>query len=152
MRSKVILTLAVSIFALTLAAVPHHAAAQSPFAASTETQFLTLPQGGLGTINAIELPKAGTYVITGQQDFIGYPSSAETPVLCYMTTQPGSATALPTGPYSMSTIEPPGGYVTIPLNGYYTAASAMTLWLECRYWGQQQVSTFYGTLTATEVK
>ncbi|HTB97589.1 MAG TPA: hypothetical protein VK716_11310 [Terracidiphilus sp.] len=152
MKSKFTLALAASIVALTLAAFPHHAAAQNAFAARTQTSALTLPQGSIGTVNAITLPNAGTYLITGQENLLASPTTAVTPVLCYTTNQAGSATELPTGPYSMTTIPSGGGYVTLPLNGYYTVTGPTAVYLVCRYFGVEAVSTWYGTLTATQVK
>ena len=81
------------------------------------------------------------------------PTTAQTPVLCYMTTQPGGSTPSPSGPYSMTTIPSEGGYLTLPLNGNHTATSSpMNLWVVCRYFGQEQVSAIYGNITATRVQ
>jgi hypothetical protein len=153
MKSKLTFALAASILTIGLSAFSHRANAQAPFAANTHSTSVTLPLGGIGTINVIELPEVGTYVISGQQNLSAYPTTAETQVLCYMATQPGGSTPLPSGPYSMTTIPPGGSYVTLPLNGYYTATSSpMSLWVVCRYFGQGQVSAIYGNITATLVQ
>jgi hypothetical protein len=153
MKSKLTLALAVSILTIGLSAFSNRADAQAPFAANTHSTSVTLPLGGIGTINVIELPEVGTYVISGQQNLSASPTTAQTPVLCYMTTQPGGSTPLPSGPYSMTTIPSEGGYLTLPLNGYYTATSSpMNLWVVCRYFGQGQVSAIYGNITATRVQ
>jgi hypothetical protein len=104
MKSKLTLALAVSILTIGLSAFSNRADAQAPFAANTHSTSVTLPLGGIGTINVIELPEVGTYVISGQQNLSASPTTAQTPVLCYMTTQPGGSTPLPSGPYSMTTI------------------------------------------------
>jgi hypothetical protein len=154
MKSNIRTFVLAAIAAASLAAFPHRGNAQLAFAANATTTAHTLPQNGLGTINAIILPKAGTYVIGGQQTLLVYATTALTPVLCYTSNQAGSETALPDGPYSMTTVQAPGGYVTLPLNGYYTAETApVTIYVECRYFGvESTVAQLTGTLTATQVK
>jgi hypothetical protein len=154
MKSNIRTFVIAAIAVASLAAFPHRGSAQLSFAANATTTAHTLPQNGVGTVNAIVLPKAGTYVIGGQQTLIVDPTTALTPVLCYTSNQAGSSTALTDGPYSMTTVQAPGGYVTLPLSGYYIAETApVTIYLECRYFGVESVVVqLTGTLTATQVK
>jgi hypothetical protein len=144
---------AIAIATATLAAFPHRAAAQMAFVANTNTKLITLPADGIATLNAITLPKAGTYVITGQQSFSAYPTAtAETPVMCWTSNQAGGDTPLTDGPYSVTTIAAPGGYATLPLNGYLTVTGPTTIWVECIYWGTEALGTINGSIAATQVK
>jgi hypothetical protein len=153
MKSNIRTFVLAAIAAASIAAFPHRGFAQMAFEANATTVAHTLPRGGVGTVNAIVLPKVGTYVIGGQQTLIVNPTTAVTPVLCYTSSQAGG-TALTYGPYSMSTVQAPGGYVTLPLSGYYVAETApVTIYLECEYWGVDSVVTqIAGMLMATQVK
>ena len=80
MKSSIRNLVVAVITAASLTAFPHRATAQMAFVANTNTKILTLPADGIATLNTIALPKAGTYVITGQQSFSAYPTAtAETP-------------------------------------------------------------------------
>ena len=137
--------------AASLTAFPHFASAES-FAVSVEYLSHTLPQGGIASVNAMTLPNAGTYIIGGQEIAFAYSTTEAQPVYCYTSLQAGGTTPLVDGPASWSTIQAPGGYVTLPLNGYYVATGPTNIWVVCRYYGQGVVATFNGTITATQVK
>jgi hypothetical protein len=153
MKSSIRTFVVAAVAAASLTAFPHRATAQMAFVASTNTKNITLPADGIATLNAITLPKAGTYVITGQQSFLAYPTAtAETPVMCWTSTQAGGDTPLTDGPYAVTTIAPPSGYATLPLNGYLTVTEPTTIWVQCIYWGTEVLSTFNGSIAATQVK
>ena len=139
--------------AATIAATTHTASAQA-FASTATTTTKTLGAEKYGTLMALILPNAGTYSLVGQQILDETPGYAsQTPVLCYTTNQAGGSTPLPYGPYSMATIPAEqGGYVTLPLNGYYTTTAPTEIWVECTYWGGASVDALTGTITATQVK
>jgi len=151
MKNPISFGLAASILALAAAAFPHPAAAQMAFVASTDS-LVTMPSESVATLNAITLPKAGTYVISGQQTFVAYPTSTATPLYCWMANKAGSSTPLATAPAPFTTIAPPGGYATLPLNGYLAVTAATTIWLECRYNNTEIVESTGGALMATQVK
>jgi hypothetical protein len=140
--------------AATILATAHSASAQMAFASTATTTTKTLAQNSRGTLMALILPNAGTYSLVGQQILDEAPGYAsQTPVLCYTTNQAGGSTSLPYGPYSMATIPAEqGGYVTLPLNGYYTTTAPTEIWVECMYWGGASVAALTGTITATQVK
>jgi hypothetical protein len=95
------------------------------------------------------LPYAGTYVIGGQQMLV-VSGNQPTHVFCWISTQSGGATPLPTGPYTGQTIA--GGYVAIPLNGWYSTSSPTELYVVCTYYGSDAlVETYTGNITATLV-
>jgi hypothetical protein len=107
MKRNSIATSSLVVLSLLLTAFAHRANAQMAFVANTNTKLVTLPADGVATLNAITLPKAGTYVITGQQSFSAYPTATDmTPVTCFTANQAGSSTPLTTGPYSWTTIAP----------------------------------------------
>jgi hypothetical protein len=151
MKSSIRNLVVAAIATASLSAIPHRATAQA-FAASTNTKNLTLPEGSTATLNTIVLPKAGTYVITGQQSFLAHPTATgETSVFCYTADQAGSSTPLTNGPYSWTTIAPPSGYATLPLNGYVYVAAPTQIWVECIYYGTEALNTFNGSIVATQV-
>jgi hypothetical protein len=150
MKRNFIATSSLVVLSLLLTAFPHRAAAQM---ANTNSKILTLPRNGVATLNTITLPKAGTYVITGQQSFSASPTAtAETPVTCFTANQAGSNMPIPTGPYSWTTITPPGGYATLPLNGYLTVTGPTQIWEECIYWGTEVLESINSSIAATQVQ
>jgi hypothetical protein len=151
MKSSIRTFILAAFAAASLTAFPHFASAES-FAVSVEYGSHTLPQGGLASVNVITLPNAGTYIIGGQESALAYTTTEAQPVICYTSAQAGGTTPLVDGPSSFTTIQAPGGYVTIPLNGYYVATAPTNIWVVCRYYGQGVVATFNGTITATQVK
>jgi hypothetical protein len=54
----------------------------------------------------------------------------------------------------MTTVQAPGGYVTVPRSGHCVAETApVTIYLECRYFGVESVVVqTAGMLMATQVK
>jgi hypothetical protein len=153
MKRNFIAAISFVVLSLLLTAFPHRATAQMAFVASTNTKLITLPDHAVATLNTITLPNAGTYVITGQQTFSADPTTTYvTPVTCFTTNQAGSNVPLPNGPYAFTTITPPGGYATLPLNGYLTVTGPTTIWEECIYWGTEVLDSINSSIAATQVK
>ncbi|MGB9032802.1 MAG: hypothetical protein WCC27_21955 [Acidobacteriaceae bacterium] len=151
MKSSLRTFVLAAIAAVTIAAATHSASAQA-FAATATTTNKTLGANSRGTIMALILPNAGTYSLVGQQGLsVAANPAGITVALCYTTNQAGGTTPLTYGPYSMVTIPPAGGYVTVPLNGWYTTTAPTEIWVECMYWGGGAVSTELGTITGTQV-
>jgi hypothetical protein len=117
------------------------------------------PNAELETINAIFLENAGTYVIGGQEAFFNFDLKATVQLQCFVgDVMPLNVIAVPAGtPQSWVTI-PPYSSVTVPLNGFYIAQAATTLYVECRYGNNvggtpvDVVSIAGGTFTAIQVK
>jgi hypothetical protein len=153
MKRNSIATLSLVVLSLLLTAFANRASAQMAFVANTNTKLITLPADGVATLNTITLPKAGTYVITGQQTFSSIPTATYvTPLTCFTANQAGSNIPLTNGPFSFTTIAPPGGYATLPLNGYLTVTEPTTIWVECIYWGTEVLDSINGSIAATQVK
>jgi hypothetical protein len=151
MKSSIRTFVLAAFAAATIAASTHSVSAQA-FAATATTTAKTLGANeSRGTLMALILPNAGTYSLVGQQFLSVGANSGITVVLCYTTTQAGGTTPLPYGPYSMVTIPPAGGYVTVPLNGYYTTTAPTEIWVECMYYGGGGVTAELGTITGTQV-
>jgi hypothetical protein len=146
-------TFVLAAFAAAVIAASAHSASAQAFAATATTTNKTL--GGnesRGTLMALILPNAGTYSLVGQQGLSVGANSEATVVLCYTTNSAGGLTPLPYGAYSMVSVPPAGGYITVPLNGYYTTTAPTEIWVECMYYGPGNVVAELGTITANQVK
>jgi len=142
-RAFVLATFAAAIFAASTSS-----ASAQVYARVTTSNNLIAP-GGTATPNAVILPSAGTYVFGGQQ-MVVVSGNQPTHVFCWISTKLGGTTPLPTGPNTGQTIE--GGYVTIPLGGWYTAPGPTELYVVCDYFGSNAtVETYTGNITATLV-
>ena len=138
-----------AIAAASFAAASQSVSAQYLFANATTSDHV-LPWNGVGTINAVILPYAGTYLIGGQQALL-VEGNQQTSVQCWAAPKPNSTSMLTHGPWSASTVTT-GGYVTLPLNGYYSVTEPTEIWVSCEYSAPStatEVATLAGTITAT---
>jgi hypothetical protein len=111
--------------------------AVSSFAVNYGPNNITLPnEADQATVNAIILPKVGTYIIGGQQAFLNNDTKVPATVFCHFVSNWAVNNILADGaPQSIMSIGA-GGALTLPLNGYYIAEQApTTLYLECFYSG-----------------
>ena len=142
-----------AIAAASFAATSHSASAQMLYA-NTPTDHV-LPFESIATINAVILPSAGTYVLSGYQTFIVEGSQPAT-VSCWLSTIAGSRSgSLAYGPVVSQTVQSGGSYVTLPLNGYYVASGRTEIWVECEYVAPSTASTvesLTGIIMATSVQ
>lgn len=149
MQSTIRTFVLAAIAAASMAAAPHTASAQYLYGSTVTTNHV-LPWNGIGTINALILPYAGTYLISGQQVVLSA-GNQETSVFCWTSTTPGTfISGMPSGPYSQGTIT--GGWITLPLNGYFYATGRTEIYVECEYNGPSAgtiVETLSGNITAT---
>jgi len=132
------------------------------FTGNSNPNSLKLPlNGGAATVNAIFLPKAGTYVIGGQEAFFNNDPKVQAYVLCWLVTSFPSGDPLADGAPQSSVTVPPASSATIPLNGYYiTDQTDTTLMVICEYGGTDYGEVFasdveagqWGSLTAIQVK
>jgi IPT/TIG domain len=131
------------------------------FTSNMQPNNITLPgNADQATINAIFLPKVGTYVIGGQQLISNIDNKVGGYVECHLTSSWAPNDPLANGAPQSGAMILPSGEVTLPLNGYYIAQQAnTTLYLECFYSGtdagqfsSDMVAGQYGTLTAIQVK
>jgi hypothetical protein len=121
-----------AIAAASFAATTHSASAQLLYASTTPLSRV-LPYEEIGTINAVIVPSAGTYVLSGQQTFI-VEGTQQTTVSCWLSTASGNrAASLPYGPIVEATVQSGGSYVTLPLNGYFFASGRAEIFVECEY-------------------
>jgi hypothetical protein len=136
------------------AATTHSASAQLLYANTTNANHV-LPYEAMATLNAVILPSAGTYVLSGQQMFI-VEGTQQTTVSCWVSTTPGSlAGAVPKGPLVSATVQSGGSYVTLPLNGYYVATGRTEIWVLCEYSAPSTATTVEslpGIIMATSVQ
>src|SRR6202012_5908127 len=107
----------------------------------------------------VNLSKAGTYIIGGEQTFSNYDASHSANIVCFLATSSQSfgpaASSLPASWEDL----PAGGNVTVPLNGFYTVQTApVTLFAFCFYQGVQgsssvasEIEVGSGALTAIQV-
>jgi hypothetical protein len=147
MKSSIRAFVLAAFAAATFAASTSSASAQV-YARVTTSNNLIAP-GGTATPNAVILPQAGTYVFGGQQMLV-VSGNQPTHVFCWISTKLGGVTPLPTGPNTGQTME--GGYVSIPLGGWYTASGPTELYVVCTYYGSDAtVETYTGNITATLV-
>jgi hypothetical protein len=141
-----------AIAAASFAATAHSASAQMLYA-NTPVDHV-LPFEAIGTINAVILPSAGTYVFSGYQAFI-VEGSQPTTISCWLSTIAGSRSGMLTyGPLVSASVQT-GGYVTLPLNGYYVASGRTEVWVECEYVAPSTatiVQSLTGILMATSVQ
>ena len=146
-RSLVVAAIALASFAAT---APK---ASAQYMAANATTNHVLPYEGVGTINSVYLPYAGTYQIAGQQ-LLFVEGNQQTTVECWASPNANSTVLLTHGPFSASTVTT-GGYITLPLNGYLTTGNPGTFWISCIYYAPSEatiVQTFQGTITATLVQ
>ena len=132
MKSSIRTFVLAAIAAASFAATTHSASAQLLYANTTPIDRV-LPYEAIGTINAVIVPSAGTYVLSGQQSFI-VEGTQQTTVSCWLSTAPGSRNgSLPNGPVVEATVQSGGSYVTLPLNGYFFASGPAEIFVECEY-------------------
>jgi hypothetical protein len=130
------------------------------FTGNSNPNSLKLPlNNDFGTVNAIFLPNAGTYVIGGQEAFYNYDPKVPAYIGCALVTTFPSFSQLADGAPQSTVTVPPAGTATIPLNGYYIADQPdTTLMVECSYGSADNVfasdveTGTWGTLTAIQVK
>jgi hypothetical protein len=130
------------------------------FTGNSNPNSLKLPlNNDFGTVNAIFLPNAGTYVIGGQEAFFNYDPKVPAYIGCALVTTFPSFSQLADGAPQSTVTVPPAGTATIPLNGYYiTDQPDTTLMVECSYGSADNVFASdvetgpWGTLTAIQVK
>ena len=130
------------------------------FSANSQPNSLKLPlNNDFGTVNAIFLPNAGTYIIGGQQPFFNNDPKVQAYIACSLVTSFPSLFALADGAPRSTVTVPPASSATIPLNGYYIADQPdTTLMVECSYGSADNVFASdveagqWGTLTAIQVK
>ncbi len=147
MKSSIRTFVLAAFAAAAIAASASNASAQV-YARVTTSNNLIAPNG-TATPNAVILPYAGTYVFGGQQMLV-VSGNQPTHVFCWISTKYNGATPLPTGPNTGQTSE--GGYVTIPLGGWYTTSGPTELYVVCDYAGSNAtVETYTGNITATLV-
>jgi hypothetical protein len=121
-----------AIAAASFAAATHSASAQLLYADATPADHV-LPYEAVGTINAVIVPYAGTYVLSGQHTFIVEGTQPAT-ISCWLSTVAGSRSGmLPYGPLVSTTVQSGPSYVTLPLNGYFFASGRAEIWVECEY-------------------
>jgi hypothetical protein len=141
-----------AIAAASFAATSHSASAQMLYANTPSDHVL--PFESIGTINAVIVPPTGTYVLSGYQTFI-VEGSQPTTISCWLSTTAGSRTgSLPYGPIVSASVQT-GGYVTLPLNGYYVSSGQTEIWVECEYVAPSTatlVQSLTGILMATSVQ
>jgi hypothetical protein len=112
---------------------------------------VSLPLNEIGTVAALRLPNAGTYVIGGELQLFNFDTRIQVEVACGLRDSSGDAAGLP---YSDVHFLGPQSAITIPLNGFYVAAAASTeLQLTCLFnGGGSGVSVQHGgALTAIQV-
>jgi len=131
MKSSIRTFVLAAIAAASFAATTHSASAQLLYANTTPLDRV-LPFEGIATINAVIVPAAGTYVLSGQQTFIV--QGNQTTVSCWLSTVAGNRNAsLRYGPVVETTVQSGGSYVTLPLNGYFFASGPAEIFVECEY-------------------
>jgi hypothetical protein len=154
MKSSIHTFVLAAIAAASFAATTHSASAQLLYANTTPIDRV-LPYEAIGTINAVIVPSAGTYVLSGQQSFI-VEGTQQTTVSCWLSTAPGSRNgSLPNGPVVEATVQSGGSYVTLPLNGYFFASGRTEIWVECEYVAPSTatiVQSLTGNIMATSVQ
>ena len=154
MKSSIRTFVLAAIAAASFAATTHSASAQKLYANITPLDHV-LPFESIATINAIIVPTAGTYVLSGQQTFI-VEGTQQTTVSCWLSTAPGSRNgSLPNGPVVEATVQSGGSYVTLPLNGYFFASGRTEIWVECEYVAPSTatiVQSLTGNIMATSVQ
>lgn len=132
MKSSIRTFVLAAIAAASFAATTHSASAQKLYANITPLDHV-LPFDSIATINAILVPAAGTYVLSGQQTFI-VEGTQQTTVSCWLSTVAGNRSAsLRYGPVVEQTVQSGGSYVTLPLNGYFFASGPAEIFVECEY-------------------
>jgi Collagen triple helix repeat (20 copies)/IPT/TIG domain len=112
---------------------------------------VSLPLNEVGTVAALRLPNAGTYVIGGELQLFNFDTRIQVEVACGLQDSSGQGAGLP---YSDVRFLGPQSAITIPLNGFYIAAAASTeLQLTCLFnGGGTGVSVQHGgALTAIQV-
>ncbi len=121
------------------------------FVANKESGQVTLPYNTYVTLNTIVLPKAGTYLIGGQQEFWNFGNQSAN-VYCAVF-GPASPAG---GDVHIATSASLGAdsYPIFPFNGYYVAQAAMTtLEIQCVQSAQSADLLEIGsTLTAVQVQ
>jgi hypothetical protein len=132
MKSSIRTFVLAAIAAASFTATTHSASAQLLYANTTPADHV-LPFDAIATINAIIVPSAGTYVLSGQQTFI-VAGTQQTTVSCWLSTAAGNrAASLRYGPVVEATVQSGGSYVTLPLNGYFFASGPTEIYVECEY-------------------
>jgi hypothetical protein len=131
MKSSIRTFVLAAFAAATILATAHSASAQ--IYSSNGSGDHQLGGGGTASVMVLALPSAGTYMLGGQQTFANTGNQSET-VYCWVSTVNGSTTAIPFGPESYATATV-GGFVTLPLNGSYTATGPTDLWVVCHNYG-----------------
>ena len=129
MKSSIRTFVLAAFAAATILATAHSASAQ--IYSSNGSGDHQLGGGGTASVMVLALPYAGTYMLGGQQSFANTGNQSET-VQCWVSTVNGGTTAIPFGPESYATVN---GFVTLPLNGSYTATGPTDLWVVCRNTG-----------------
>ena len=117
--------------AATILATAHSSSAQVYSSNASGTH--QLPGGYSASVMVLGLPYAGTYMIGGQQLFANTGNQSEF-VYCWISTANGGTTSIPFGPESGATAFV-DAWVTLPLNGSYTATGPTDLWVVCHNYG-----------------
>jgi hypothetical protein len=131
MKSSIRTFVLAAFAAATLLATAHSASAQ--IYSSNGSGNHQLGSGGTASVMVLYLPYGGTYMIGGQQMFANTGNQSEY-VYCWVSTVNGGTTPIPFSPVSGATAFV-GGWITLPLNGSYTAAGPTYIWVVCRNTG-----------------
>ena len=84
---------------------------------------VSLPLNEIGTVAALRLSNAGTYVIGGELQLFNFDTRIQVEVACGLRDSSGDAAGLP---YSDVRFLGPQSAITIPLNGFYVATATST--------------------------
>jgi hypothetical protein len=131
MKSSIRTFVLAAFAAAIILATAHSASAQ--IYSSNASGNHQLGGGGTASVMVLALPYAGTYMIGGQQLFANTGNQSEF-VYCWISTTNGGTTSIPFGPESGATAFV-DAWVTLPLNGSYTATGPTDLWVVCRNTG-----------------
>ena len=112
---------------------------------------ILVPANVWTSVASIVLPNAGTYVLGGEVFSLSLPSDPEARLGCAVWDSPTRSDNLIT---ETGGNMGPGSYLTLPIGGFYVAASPQTtLYLFCYQDGQQQNSVgVYAYFTAIQVQ
>lgn len=126
------------------------AASVLSFVANKESGQVTIPYNTYVTLNTIVLPKAGTYLIAGQQEFWNT-GDQSAQVYCAVF---GPASPAGGDVHIVSASLGADSYPIFPFNGYYVAQAAMTtLEVQCVQSAQSvDLLEIGSTLTAVQVQ
>ncbi len=104
----------------------------------------------------VVLPNPGTYAIGGMQQFQNLDQSHSALAYCYFLNYQKTVEVnfIPSLPFAQQTV-PPGGYVTLPTNGFYTVQKSTapeTLYLYCVSSNSNDFEVQGGSVTAIQVQ